>query len=272
MVVASTWFSPGFEVLVWEGIPVRRLLVTVAILVVCVATFRAAEKASQDSPAAAKTRKKLKEKVTVDFKETRLEDVAADLKKQFDSKLSIKIDNIGGVSNNLPVTYSAKNKSLDLVLDEMFGKMQLGYVVVSAPKASDPRNRFDGWLNIKKGKQRGFEAGEEPDKDKPVKDKGQDGDDDDKPKDKKKKEKKTKDKPAKDDKPKDKGQDDDGDKTESVAASKLKLIQKLYQDGKKSKNRRLLRKAKLRFKELIDMFPKTKAADEARSLLKEMEK
>ena len=82
----------------------RPLLGTVALLAVW-AAVGAADDRPKDSVAAANTRKKLKQKVTVDYKETRLRDVAADLQRQFDNRLSIKLDNEGGVSNNLTITY-----------------------------------------------------------------------------------------------------------------------------------------------------------------------
>src|SRR5205814_907941 len=97
-------------------------------------------------------------KISVDFNDTRLKDVVETLKKEFDNKLSIKIDTENGVSNNLTITYSATEKPLDDILDKMFKKVQLGYVVISAPKSTDPRNRMDGWIMVKKGNQRGYEA------------------------------------------------------------------------------------------------------------------
>jgi hypothetical protein len=248
---------------------VRRLLVTVGLLLVIAAPCAAASKASKDSPAAAKTRKKLKQKLSVDFSDTRLEDVAETLKKEFDNKLSIKIDTIGGVSKNLTLTYSAKDKPLDKILDEMFKKVQLGYVVVSAPKASDPRNRFDGWILIKKGNQRGYEASEDSGQTK------QEPDDEDKPpkdKDKKKKDKSTKDKKTKDKKKKD-GEDNEKkdkgqtetDKEQQQAASKLRLAGMFERDG-------LIKQAKKRYQDIIKQFPNTEAAKEAKARLKKLEK
>jgi colicin import membrane protein len=198
----------------------------------------------------------------------------------------------------LTINYSADEKPVDAILDEMFSKNQLGYVIVS-----DSKDRRDGFIIIKKGKQRGYEAGEEeakdkaavkdkkdgakpdkdgdnePKKDKAVKDKaakdkaakdkrakdkdkGDKDDDDDKPaKDKASKDKKdkaSKDKPMKD------GGDEDVDKTELQASSKLKLAKMLQKDG-------LVKKAIVRFKDIVKDFPKTKAADEARAILKKLD-
>jgi hypothetical protein len=240
---------------------VRRLLGTVALLAVCATSFWAADKPKKDSPAAASTRKKLKKKVTVEYKDTRLREVAADLQRQFDNKLSIKLDNEGGVSNNLTITYSAKDKALEVILDEMFAKNQLGYVVVS-----DPKDRRDGFIIIKKGKQRGYEKGDEPAKDgtagkdkdkanadKPVRDKPA-----------RDKDKASRDKPAKD-KDKPTKDDEDPDKAEKVAAAKLNLAKMLQKAGK-------IEKAKDRYRDIIKQFPKTKAAEEARTLLKDLGK
>jgi hypothetical protein len=242
-----------------EELTVRRFLGTFALLAVFAATFWAADKPKKDSPAAAATRKKLKRKVTVDYKDTRLRDVAVDLQNQFDNKLSIKLDNEGGVSNNITITYSATNKPLETILDEMFAKNQLGYVVVS-----DPKDRRDGFIIIKKGKQRGYEKSDEPSKDgSSAKDKANT----DKPaKDKpaKDKDSATKDKPAKDKSTKDKGEEDP-DKTEMVAAAKLSLAKMLQKAGK-------IDKAKDRYRDIIKMYPKTKAAEEARALLKDLGK
>jgi hypothetical protein len=249
---------------------VRRLLSTIVALAVGIGIALAAEPAKKDTPAAAKTRKKLKEKISVDYKDTRLRDVALDLQKQLDNRIVIKLDNDGGVSNNLTVTYSAKEKPVDVILDEMFAKNQLGYVVVS-----DGRDRRDGFIIIKKGKQRGYETGEEPAKttEKPAKDKDKpEGDkppkDGEKPKDKPAKDKPKKDSARDGGKPKDKPARDGGDdpdKAEKLAAAKLNLAKMLHKDG-------LIQKAKQRYDDIIKQFPNTKAAEEARTLLKKLEK
>jgi hypothetical protein len=269
---------PGCEAVVEEGCVVRRFLWMFAVLAVCLTSFLATGQAKKDSQGAAATRKKLKKKISVDYKDTRLKDVASDIQKQFDNKLSIKIDNEGGVSNNLTITFSAEDKPLEVIFDEMFSKNQLGYIVIS-----DAKDRRDGFIFIKKGKQRGYEAGDEPEKaakDKPEKP-AKDGDDPkkDKPaKDKADSDKPSKDKPARDkaskekagkdkvgkEKPKKDGDDDDVDKAEQQAASKLKLAKMLQKDG-------LLKKAKIRFQDIIKDFPKTKAAEEARAILKKLD-
>jgi hypothetical protein len=245
----------------WEDHPVRRLLWTAALAGVCATSLLTLAQAKKDSPAAAATRKKLKQKISVNFKETRLRDVAAEIQKKLDNRVSIKIDNEGGVSNNLTLTYRAKDKPVDKMFDEMFAKNQLGYVIISNPK-----DRKDGFVIIKKGHQRGYDKGEEP---APGKDK-KDGDKTarkDKPvkgKDKTARKDKgvTKDKGAK----KDKGATaDDDDKAEGKAAAKLDLAKSLQKDG-------LVKKARQWYQDIIKLYPKTKAAAEARKLLKKLDK
>ena len=149
----------------------------------------------------------------------------------------------------------------------MLTKLRLGYVVISAPKASDRNNRIDGWIMIKRGKERGYAIGEEPGKDKQAKDTG---DEDNPPKDKKKKDKKGKDKKSTDkkkdgeDNKKDKEQADP-DKEEKDAAAKLKLAKMFESDG-------LKKSAITRYKDIIKQFPNTEAAKEARARLKKLEK
>jgi hypothetical protein len=252
---------------------------TALAVAVCALPFTVAAGPKKDTPAAAKTRRMLKEKMSVNYKETRLSDVAIDIQKQLDNKVSIKLDNDGGVSNNLTITYSADNKSLAVILDEMFAKNQLGYVVVS-----NPRDRRDGFIIIKKGKQRGYEASDESAgekeavKEKPAKDKTakkKDDDDDDKPAKESRKPKASKDKLTKKDKSGDsakgrkdkpaKQSEEDPDKNEKIAAAKLKLAKMLHKD-------KLIKKAKERYGDIIRQFPGTKAAEEARALLQKLEK
>lgn len=131
----------------------KRLMTLAGVLAVCVSFVQAADKAKdppKDTTKAAAARKLLKTKVTVEYKETRLGDVVDDLKEQI-PKLGIRIDTKGGVSQNQTVTFKADDKPLDEVLDGMFKKNDLGYIIVS--KQNDA---YDGTLLIKKGKERGF--------------------------------------------------------------------------------------------------------------------
>jgi hypothetical protein len=261
---------------------VRRLCLAVAVLVVGAVLAEAAPKKGKDSAAAAKTRQKLKQKVTVDYDDTPLKEIVRDLQDQFDKKLSFKIDTDHGVSNNIKLKCKATDKPLAFVLDKLLSPAQLGYVVVSAPKRSDPQNRLDGWILIKRGKERGFAAGEEAGGGQPAKDKDQAAED--KPgKDKKKakdkaakaKPKKAKPKKANADKDqKDAGEkgEDDPDKAEQLATAKLKLATNTMKNAKSSGSRRLMERAKKRYQELIDKYPNTTAAEKARAILKKLGK
>jgi hypothetical protein len=110
---------------------------------------------SNDTPKASATRKLLNTKVSVDYKDTTLREIIDDIKEQIKDKtkktLGVRLDNKGGVSNNTKFTYKADDKALDEVLDEMFKKNDLGYVVIS-----QRNNAYDGTLLIVKGKARGF--------------------------------------------------------------------------------------------------------------------
>jgi hypothetical protein len=134
-----------------------RLVVTVILFVICLAALvdLSAADEDKDTPKAAATRKLLKTKVSVDYKDTTLTDVIDDIKDQIKDKtkkpLSVLKDNKGGVSNNTKLTYKADNKPLDEVLDEMFKKNDLGYVVLT-------RGAYDGAVMIVKGKARGYPA------------------------------------------------------------------------------------------------------------------
>ncbi len=212
----------------------HRLLATAAVFALLVpaagaqGTKKESTTKTKDSPAAAATRKKLDTKVTVDFKETRLEDATKEIKEQVEN-LSIWLDNAGGVSTNTPITYKATNKPLKEVLDGMFQKTDLGYVIGQGEKGNE---RYDGWLIIKKGKFRGDAVApktaaksKEPDKEK------------------------TEPKP-----------ESKAERAEKDAASKLRVAKKLAADG-------LTEKAKERYKEIVEKYPNTKAGKEAKQLL-----
>jgi hypothetical protein len=137
----------------------RRPVMTASLFVACLAGFAELSAADEqkETPKAAATRKVLKTKVTVDYKDTPLSEVIDDIKDQVKEKskkaLGVRLDNKGGVSNNTKFTYKADDKSLDEVLDEMFKKNDLGYIVVS-----QQGNAYDGTLLIVRGKARGYPA------------------------------------------------------------------------------------------------------------------
>ena len=60
------------------------------------------------------------------------------------------LDAKGGVSRNQTITYSAKDKTVEQILDEMLKKPDLGYIVISKKG-----NAYDGLVQIRKSKERG---------------------------------------------------------------------------------------------------------------------
>jgi hypothetical protein len=123
-----------------------------AALLLALAAFTAAQDARpEDTPAAARTRKLLKTKVSVDFKDTRLEDVMDEIKEMVKG-LKIMLDSKGGVSRNRTVTYAARDKTVEAVFDEMFKKMGLGYIVISRKG-----NAYDGIVQVRQSDERGYE-------------------------------------------------------------------------------------------------------------------
>jgi len=214
----------------------HRIALVLGTFFVITATLSAAEK---DTPAAANTRaRKLAAKVAVEFQDQFLKECFAEISKQLEDagagSLSVRYD--VGVSMNQRLTFKAKDEALEKVLDGMLKKNGLGYVVVS--KMGD---RYDGWLLIKQGNERGYAAGDEP-KSKAA------GKDSISTKSAKAPSKSTS-PPATDD-----------EKTEKAAAGKLELARSLLKDGKTDR-------AKQRLQEIIQQHPKTKAADEARKEL-----
>jgi hypothetical protein len=228
---------------------VRRLILrgsVLALFTVVVATFG---RAGEDTPKAAETRKLLQQKVTVDYSEMTLSEAVDDLKSQVKG-LTFKLDTAGGVSKNVKMTYKGEDKTVAEVLDGMFKKNGYGYIVISKKG-----NAYDGIVQIKQGKERGYAQGEDAgaaDKDKAA------GKATAKTKPAKTKDV-SKEKPASEEKP-----GDDADKTEREAATKLQFAKTLAEDGKKVR-------AKERLEELIAKYPDTKAAKEAKALLKKLE-
>ncbi|HZU37943.1 MAG TPA: hypothetical protein VFA18_18630 [Gemmataceae bacterium] len=219
----------------------RLLLGTAVALLVLTPGLWAGEKDPQDAAVVKKTRERLKKlKVTVDYQETALKDVIADLKQQ--TSLGIEIRSGKGVSANQPITYKATDKPLDVVLDQMFKPSDLGYVIGRKRHGS----RYVGWILIEKGPYRGDDDEDMPDKSASMKDK------------KGKTKKTAKRKPPADDQPM-----DDAAKAEQRAEVKYQIAQELADDGKVSQ-------AKERLDDLIKTWPNTKAAAKAKTLLKKL--
>jgi hypothetical protein len=127
----------------------RTLLALAALsLFTCLAV---ADDKPEDTPAAAKTRKLLKTKIEVDWKDTRLEDAMEEI-KELVKGFRFMLDTKGGVSRNQPMTLKAKGKTVEEVLDEVFKKPALGYIVISKKG-----NAYDGLVQVRKSDERGYE-------------------------------------------------------------------------------------------------------------------
>lgn len=116
---------------------------------------------AQESPGAIAARKKLKQKISVEFKEVTTKGIFDDIKNEMEKPVAFKIDTGSGMSLNTKLTYKAKDKTVEDVLNEMAEKFEFGWFV-----KSDPKDRYDGWVIIRKAKEkeRGYEAGKEPKK------------------------------------------------------------------------------------------------------------
>lgn len=133
----------------------RRFLLAGAMLAVLTAVLPVL--AAEDTPKAAATRKKLKQKVTLDLKDAFVSEIIDEIKEQV-KDIIIQVDTKGGVSRNRRMTIKCKDKPLEEALDEMLKKETLGYIVISNTK-----NAYDGGILIRMGTERGYPA-EEKDK------------------------------------------------------------------------------------------------------------
>ena len=117
---------------------------------------------AKDSKAATATRKKLQQKVGVNEKEVGLKSFIEDLfKNTVEHEIRFKIDNANGLSNNMKVSYSGKDVTVEKLLNDLSDKFDFGWYVYS----DAGNNKEDGKVvirRISKGKERGYEAGKEP--------------------------------------------------------------------------------------------------------------
>lgn len=224
----------------------RLALVVTTLLLAAPAAFAADP--PKDTPAAHFTRtKKLKGKVTVDFKNLELGEAFKEISGLLeDQKLGqLSIQYATGVSRNTKITYAAKDASLDEVLDGVLKQLDLGYYVVTKEK-----DRYDGWLMITKGPERGYPAGVTPPKTAV---------------DPKKPEVKKPDEPKKPDEAKKPDDKKVTDEDEKMATGKLDLAKQLIEDKKADR-------AKTVLKFIVKHYPDTKAGAEAKDLLGKMDK
>jgi hypothetical protein len=215
---------------------VRRLLVACPVLALLgLAVFLWA---ADESKKVTKTRELLKTKVSFDWKSTAFGDVLTEIKEAVPGLVFHRDEN--AINLNKPITYKCKDKPLEAVLDELLGKYNWGYYV------NTKKDAYEGDIYIRVGKERGYVAGEEPkNTDKPKETAKE------KPKETAKVKETAKAKPP----------EDDADKVEKDAARKLKLAKSLIEEKAVEQGKDLL-------EEIIKKFPKTKAAEEAKELLK----
>jgi hypothetical protein len=113
--------------------------------------------AQKETPSAQATRKRLAKKISVEWDNVPLKVALEDIRSELDDKVSIKIDNASGVSNNTKVKLKADNQPAKKVLDDLCTKYEWGYIVLS-----DRKDRRDGFVIIRKSNERGYEKGKEP--------------------------------------------------------------------------------------------------------------
>jgi TolA-binding protein len=219
-----------------RSVLVRRLIGSLLLIaLVAAASVSAAEK---DTPAAANTRKKLLVKISVEFEDEHLSECLKEIARQIEdtsgAKLSFFYD--VGVSQNQRLTYSGKDQTVAEVLDGMLKKNSLGYIVYSKDK-----DRYDGFLKIKQGNERGYPAGEEP-----------------KAKVAAKALNNAKDAGSK-------TPQTDEERAEKTAAAKLEFARSLIKDGK-------VDRARQRLEDIIKQYPNTKAAADAKKELDQLGK
>ncbi len=124
---------------------------------VCVlAALLAQSAAAQESKSAKATRDKLKQKASVDAKDQGTKSIFDELLGEAEKPIRFKIDNVSGISNNSKLTFKAKDKTIEEILNLMSDKFDFGWYVYS----NEGNNKEDGKVIIRKnsdGKERGFE-------------------------------------------------------------------------------------------------------------------
>jgi hypothetical protein len=223
------------------GSIVRRLLILALALALGGAAL-AADKDSSDTPKAAATRTKLTStRVEVEWKDTLLRDVLDELFKEKGGGVGIRTDR-NAVVLNTKITYKAKDKTIEEVLNDLSEKYEMGWYITSQQNGS-----YDGAVWLEKSKARGYAPGKEPAKGETKPD----------PK---------KEPPKKEEPKKETPAEDGGDKLEKTANNALKFAQDLIKDGKVDKAREYLKN------NVIKKYPKTKAAETAKELLEKLDK
>jgi len=200
----------------------------------------------KDTPSAAQSRKKLKGKVTVDFKNTMLDEALNEISGQIeDQKLGPISKDYGlGVSKNSRITYAGKDVTVEEALDGILKQLDLGYAIISKPG-----DRKDGFFEFTKGNHRGYPPGVTPPAGStPIASKTPDPKPEIKPE--------VKPEPTK-------PEPTAGDADEKNAQSRMETAKKLIDDNKAPEAVKLL-------KYVVKYYPTTKGAAEAKELLEKM--
>jgi hypothetical protein len=226
----------------------RSLLMAVAAITISSSAF--AVDPPKDTPSAAQSRKKLKGKVTVEFKNTMLDEALTEISGQIEDQKLGPISKIYGVgvSKNTRVNYAGKDVTVEEALDGILKQLDLGYTILSKPG-----DRQDGFFEISKGNHRGYAPGVTPPAGSmPVASKTPD------PKPEPKPEVKPEPKPEPS-----KPAETVGDADEKNAQSRMDTAKKLIEDNKAAEAVKLL-------KYVVKYYPTTKGAAEAKELLEKM--
>lgn len=214
---------------------------------------------ADDTPKAAETRKKLKLKIDVEFRSTRIDDALDEIKEKVPG-LKIRFERAAGISFNTPVSFKGTKQTVSDVLDGLFKKTNFGYIVIS--KQGDA---YDGLLLVKLGKERGRPLGDADETAEEKKGDKESGEAKTTTKAGGKEKGTNKEKTAAKPKPMPKEPaEEDPDKAEQNAAQKFKFAKTLADDGKTEK-------AKERLHAILKDFPTSKAATQAKELLKKLE-
>jgi hypothetical protein len=132
-------------------------MVALARAVALTGIARAADKDSSDTPKAAATRAKLTStKVEVEWKDTLLRDVLDELFKEKGGGVGFRTDR-NAVVLNTKITYKAKDKTIEEVLNDLSEKYEMGWYVTSQQNGG-----YDGTVWLEKSKARGYAPGKEP--------------------------------------------------------------------------------------------------------------
>src|ERR1051326_6380673 len=131
-----------------EWIMRRFALITLLTVFVAPLAFTA-DDPPKDTPTAAKTREKLKKKITVNWKDVMFKEVLDDIKEATGGDqdgLKFQIDTKSGVSQTTKMAYKAKDKPADEVLTELLDKNRptWGWYVISKEK-----DAYDGLVKIR---------------------------------------------------------------------------------------------------------------------------